>query len=211
MVVEFKDNNCFSGVKDIFIRDGKKLLKIFYGANGDLYFDIFGSCNKNENGLRTAIFSIKQHDEVYQYFEQLVNCIIGCEVFDMSDIELRLCDFDNDVTDELINSAQKRNENLKTKQVYKKLVHNGTIIWYSDNIYDESANILQIEGNREEIKLTFIDNPDDPSFGFGIRICNSGSKYDPFNICFMKLFNQLQLLDKANSIKKLVKTEKSCK
>lgn len=210
MVVEFKDNNCFSGVKDIFIRDGKKLLKIFYGANGDLYFDIFGSCNKNENGLRTAIFSIKQHEEVYQYFEQLVNCIIGCEVFDMSDIELKFCDFDNDVTDEL-NSAQKRNENLKTKQVYKKLVHNDTIIWHSDNIYDESANILQIEGNREEIKLTFIDNPDDPSFGFGIRICNSGSKYDPFNICFMKLFNQLQLLDKADSIKKLVKTEKSCK
>ena len=59
MVVEFRDNNCFSGVKDIFIRDGKKLLKIFYGANGDLYFDIFGSCNKNENGLRTAIFNIK--------------------------------------------------------------------------------------------------------------------------------------------------------
>lgn len=48
MVVEFKDNNCFCGVKDIFIEDGKKLLKIFYGANADLDFDIFGSCNKNE-------------------------------------------------------------------------------------------------------------------------------------------------------------------
>ncbi len=128
----------------------------------------------------------------------------------MSDIELEFCDFDNDVTDEL-NSTQKRNEKLKTKQVYKKLVHNDTIIWHSDNIYDESANILQIEGNRKEINLTFIDNPDDPSFGFGIRICNSGSKYDPFNICFMNLFNQLQLLDKNDSIKKLLKTEKSCK
>lgn len=33
MVVEFKDNNCFSGVKDVFIRDENKLLKIFYRAN----------------------------------------------------------------------------------------------------------------------------------------------------------------------------------
>ncbi len=107
MVVEFKDNNCFCGVKDIFIRDSKKLLKIFYGANGDLDFDIFGSCNKNENGLRAAIPNIKQHEEVYQYFEQFVNCIIGCEVFDMSDIELEFCDFDNDVTNEL-NSTQKK-------------------------------------------------------------------------------------------------------
>jgi len=207
MVVEFKDNNCFSGVKDIFIRDGKKLLKIFYGANGDLYFDIFGSRNEDENGLCTATFNIKAHEDVFPHFEQLVNSIIGCEVFDMVDIELEFCDFDNDVKDEL-NSVQKRNENLKTKQIYKRLVHNNTIIWYSDNIYDESANILQIERNCEEIKLTFIDNPDDPTFGFGIRICNSGSKYDPFNICFMNLFNQLQLLGKDNSIRKLVKNEK---
>ena len=210
MIVEFNDNNCSSGVKDIFIRDDKKFLKIFYGANGDLYFDIFGSRNKDENGHCIAIFSIKQHEEIYQYFEQLVNCIIGCKVFDIGDIGLEFCDFNNDVTGKL-NSVQKRNENLKTKQIYKILVHNDLFILFSDNIYDELANILKIERTCEEIKLTFIDNPEDPSFGFGIRICNSGSKYDPFNICFMNLFNQLQLLGKNNSIKKLVKTEKGCK
>lgn len=210
MIVEFKDNNYFSGVKDVFIRDGKKLLKIFYGANGDLYFDIFGSRNKEENGLYTATFSINQDEEIYKYFEQLVHSIVGCKVFDMSEIELELCDFDNGFTNE-VNSVQKRNETLKIKQAYKKLVHNDTVIWYSDNIYDESANILQIEMNCKKIKLTFIDNPDNPSFGFGIRICNSGSKYDPFNICFMNLFNQLQSLVKDDSMKKLVKTEKSCR
>lgn len=185
MVVEFKDNNCFSEVKDILIRDGKKLLKIFYGANGDLYFDIFGIRNENENGLFTATFSINKNEDVYQYFEQLVNNIVDCKVL------------------------EEENENLKTKQAYEKLVHNDTVIWYSDNTYDENANILQIERNCEDIELTFIDNPDDPSFGFGIRICNSGSKYDPFNICFMNLFNQIQLLVKDDSIKRLVKTENS--
>ncbi len=204
MTIEFKDNNCFSGVKDILIRDDKNLLKIFYGANGDLYFDIFGSRNKNENGLYTAIFCITHHEEIYQYFEQLINCIIDCKVFDIDDF----CNLDN-VTDGL-NSVQQRNKKLKTKQVYKRLVCNDRIIWYSDNIYDESANVLQIERDYEKIKLVFVDNPNDPSFGFGIRISNSGSKYDPFNICFMNLFNQLQLLSKADSIKKVLKNEKNC-
>ncbi len=208
MVVEFKENHCLCGVKDVLIRDGKKLLKIFYGANGDLYFDIFGSRNKEENSLCSATFSINKNEEIYKYFQFLVNNIIFCKVFDMSETELELCDFNKIFTDD---SIQKRNENLKTKQVYKKLVQNDTVIWYSDNTYDENANILQIERNCEEIKLTFIDNPADPAFGFGIRICNSGSKYDPFNICFMNLFNQLQLLVKEESIKRLVKTERGCK
>lgn len=207
MVVEFKDNNFFSRVKDIFIRNDKKTLKIFYGANGDLYFDIFGSHNKAENGRYTATFSIDQDEKIYQYFEQLINSILDCKVFDISEIELELCDFDDDFTDKA-NSVQKLNENLKMKQAYKKLVHNNTIIWHSDNIYDDSANTLQIERNFDKIKLTFIDNPNDPSFGFGIRICNSGSKYDPFNICFMNLFIQLQLLVKDDSIEKLIKTKK---
>lgn len=192
MEVEFKENNWFNGVKDIFIRDEKKLLKIFYGANGDLYFDIFGSLNKNENNLYAATFSIKKSEMIYSFFEQLVNDIISCKVFEPCEVR----------------DAERKNEYLKTKQANKKLVDNDTIIWYSDNIYDENANILQIEKDCEEIKLTFIDNPDDPTFGYGIRICNSGSKYDPFNICFMKLFNQFQLLVNEDSLKKVLKNSK---
>jgi len=210
MVVEFKDNNCIKGVKDVFIRDGKKLLKIFYGANGDLYFDIFGSHNKEENSLWTATFLINENEEIYKYFEHFFNSIVGCKVFDINEIELELHDFDNSFTNR-INSIQKRNENLKMKYAYKKLVHNDAVIWYSDNIYDENANILRIERNCGEIKLCFINNPGDPSFGFSIRICNSGSKYDPFNICFMNLFNQFQFLVKEDSTKKLVRTENRCK
>lgn len=42
-------------------------------------------------------------------------------------------------------------------------------------IYSEKANKLKIEKKDNKIILTFTDNPDDPTFGFGIRICNSGS------------------------------------
>lgn len=193
MIVEFKNNNWLDKVKDILIRDEKKLLKIFYGSNFDLYIDIFGERIIDENGYYNATFSINQSQEVYQYFESLMDNIIKCKVFDASDIELGICD-----------SNEQINELSKNSSVYNRLVQDSTIIWYSDNIYDEKANKLKIEKKDDKIILTFTDNPNDPAFGFGIRICNSGSKYTPFNLCFMNLFNQLQALNKKDEQKKLV-------
>lgn len=187
MIVEFKNNNCFNKVKDILIRDEKKSLKIFYGSNFDLYIDIFGDHNIDENGYYNATFSINQSQEIYQYFETLIDNIIKCKVFDVSGSELEM-----------------RNTKGQINNIHNRLVQDSAIVWYSDNIYDEKANKLKIEKKDDEIILTFTDNPDDPTFGFGIRICNSGSKYDPFNLCFMNLFNQLQLLNKQDEQKKLV-------
>ena len=50
MVVEFKECEMDYNVKDIYIRDNNKVLKIFYGNNGDLYFDIFGVRKRNDDG-----------------------------------------------------------------------------------------------------------------------------------------------------------------
>ena len=119
--------------------------------------------------------------------------IIKCKVFYAIDIKLEIC-----------NTKEQMNELLKDNDVYNRLVQNSAIIWYSDNIYDEKANKLKIEKKDDKIILNFTDNPDDPTFGFGIRICNSGSKYDPFNLCFMNLFNQLQVLNKQEEQKKLI-------
>jgi len=204
MKIEFKGNDYLNKVKDVLIRDGKKLLKIFYGANGDLYIDIFGDYNIDENGYYTANFSINQKEEIYSYFEGLIDNIIGCKIFDISDVELDLCN-SKEQKNELLDSSQLYNEVLKNNDVYNRLVKDSGIIWYSDNIYDEKANKLIIEKEDDKIILTFVDNPDDPTFGFGIRICNSGSKYDPFNVCFMNLFNQLQNLNKRDEQNKLVR------
>lgn len=201
MTIEFKDNDCFSKTKNILIKDGKKTLKIFYGANDDLYIDIFGEHNLDEYGNYTATFSINKSQEVYHYFESLIDNIIKCNVFEVSDTELEICNTQGQ-TNKLLNFSQLSNEILKSSYAYNSLVQDSTIIWYSDNIYDEKANKLSIEKNDNNIMLTFVDNPDDPTFGFGIRICNSGSKYDPFNICFMNLFNQLQALNKEEKQEK---------
>lgn len=193
MILEFKNNPCFEEIKDVLIRDGKQLLKIFYGSNFDLYIDIFGDYSIDENDCYSATFAIDHDQELYKYFESLVDNIINCNIFDAGNNEPEKC-----------NTEEQMNESLKIKSVYNLLIQDSIITWYSDNIYDEKANKLRIEKKDNKIILTFIDNPDDPTFGFGIRICNSGSKYEPFNLCFMNLFNQLQALNKNEDQKKLV-------
>lgn len=49
MTIEFEENNCSYGTKKIVIRDDQKLLKLFFGDNGDLYLDIFGNHSKGKN------------------------------------------------------------------------------------------------------------------------------------------------------------------
>lgn len=203
MTVEFKNNNCFDEAKEILFKEGKKTLKIFYGSNGDLYIDIFGDHNIDKNGYYTATFSINQNQDTYQFFKNLIENIISCNVFNVSDIELELCHTESQIK-KLLNARQVYNKELKNSSAYNKLVQDSIIIWCSDEIYDEKANKLQIENKNNQILLTFISNPDDPTFGFGIRICNSSSKYDPFNLCFMQLFNQLQAWNKTFEQKKLI-------
>ena len=193
MTLEFKNNSCFEEIKDVLIRDGKQLLKIFYGSNFDLYIDIFGDYSIDENDCYSATFAIDHDQELYKYFESLVDNIINCNIFDAGNNEPEKC-----------NTEEQMNESLKIKSVYNLLIQDSIITWYSDNIYDEKANKLRIEKKDNKIILTFIDNPDDPTYGFVIRICNSGSKYEPFNLCFMNLFNQLQALNKNEDQKKLV-------
>ena len=183
MIVEGKDSNVLLGLKDILIRNNKKLLKIFYGGNGDLYLDIFGDYHKEGNGYRWSTFSISMEEDVYPYFAQFIHDIRDCNVFDETGA----------------------NQKLKNSAMYQQLVQEKSIVWFSDNIYEEKANQLILKQNKNEITFTFIDNPEDPTFGFGIRVCNSGSRYDPFHLCFMKLFQQLSFFVKEKETKKLIK------
>ena len=194
MIIEFKDNNIYPSLKDIFIRQDGKTLKIFYGATGDLYFDIFGHYHFDASGSRTSKFCINKDSDAYSYFDNLFHNILDYKVYD-----------DNDSKFFSFNDEKNLNKRLQETNANSKLLKNGNIEWYSDSIYDEKANLLRIARTDEGIVFSFFDNPEDPTFGFGIRICNSGSKYEPFNLCFMRLFNEIQ-----ETVKTKVKTlEKS--
>lgn len=163
--------------KDVLLKKDGKTLRIMYGGNQDLYMDIFGGeLTKNEKGNDTSDFVIESSDDEYSLFEELYTSIITPRVYYMSEFS----------------RPDRLNTMLKYSSAYNELVDNGEINFYSDNIYNERANLLKITKEQDKIKLSFIANEKDPSgFGFSIRICNDGSKYQPFNVCFMHLFNSL--------------------
>lgn len=78
-MIEFKDNYTYEGIKDVFIKDGENILKILYGGNGDLYFDIFGDRKKSDNQDYICIteFLIKNGNEEWFYFNRLISNIIN--------------------------------------------------------------------------------------------------------------------------------------
>ena len=190
MNIELRNNGVFPNVKDILIKKDNKNLKIFYGGNGDLYFDIYGEYTETENGY-TTYFEIDKEDEVYPYFENLLQSIREAEVYTPSEVQIELIDDPYEIH-ELVEHYKKRNEELKGCYPHTELVKAGIMEFYSDSIYNEKANRMTMKEITGKIRLDFFDNPEDYIDGFGIRICNSGSKYMPFNICFMRFFNQLQ-------------------
>ena len=162
-MIEFVDNCKDKNIKDIILKNDDKKLKIFYGMNSDLYFDI--SEKEQENTEKTGKeidFLIKNEDEAWIYFNRMFNRIINDE---------------------------KNNQRAK-------LFKDNIITWYSDEIYDERANRLKIEKLEEGIKLSFLNNEEDPSKGFEIRISNGASKYFPFNMYFMHMYSDIQELAK---------------
>lgn len=204
MLIEYKDNPLFScpfynSVKNIFLRKDGKSLKIMYVDNGNLYLDIYGERVINEDGLATASFEIEESDECYDLFLRLVCDIRNAQVFEVDSVELELC-FTEEEKSKKKEMTERSNKELMNKSSYQRLVNEDKIIWYSDSIYDEKANCLGIKQEANKIILEFIDNPDDPDFGFSIRIDNHGSKYDPFNVCFMRLYNSFQELNKGKKL-----------
>ena len=189
MEIKLRDNGCFQNVKDIILIKDNKTLKIFYGGNGDLYFDIFGNFEECESGY-IACFEIDKEDKVYPYFERLIEAIREAKVFTPSETQMELIDDPYEIH-ELVEHYKMRNKKLKGIPPHTELVKEDGIELYSDSIYNEKANRMTIKEIDGKIRLDFFDNPQDYIDGFAVEISNSGSKYMPFNICFMNFFNKL--------------------
>lgn len=181
-VLKFRDNVHFTELKDIYIHNGDKILSIFYGGNGDLYFDIF--CEEDNE----VLFNIDKESEVYPYFHTLFDSVINCNVY---------------------KDSPNLNKMLVLTKANEDILCDGKIVWFSESTYTERANKLTIEKNSAGISLSFTSNPLDEIYGFGIRICNSGCRYKPFNLCFMNLYNSMQGLVSVDSKKGGVQKTKS--
>ena len=174
-----------------FISKDNKL-NISFCGNLDLYFTIYGE-NINE-------FTItKENMTIYNLFDNLYSDIENINIYDEEHFPL------------YIETEEEKKEYLKEKKDeyrlhnrsnYNELFNknNKTITWYSDETAKEVANYLKIIKEEDNFKLEFYTQPYiegydrdfNSKYSTTIRFRNSGSRYEPFNACFMRLFNNLQ-------------------
>ena len=193
MLLEFNDNGIG---KNIFIKKDNKCLQILYGATDDLYLDIKEKGTKAGEKQKLD-FTINKDEIIYSYFLNLINQIKNCNVYKVTKSELMFCNNEEDKKRLLI-KQKVMNQELKQSEIYKNLVKNDVIAWFSDETVNEKANKLELEIKENNIILTFTKNPEDETLGFGVRVCNSGSKSRPFNLCFMEFYKNIQELNSTN-------------
>lgn len=200
---------------NIFLHEEERYIGFTFGGNGDLYWSIHSRREvENEEYNHDYFIITKENYAIYNLFEQLFFDIENINVFDEEDIPFYI--ESEEEKQEYLRSRKKENEELKMR--YRLFNHSNynelyddssrTITWYSDEAAHEVANILKIKRDDDVFKIEFYIQPyvedydeDFHSLGYiPIRFRNSGSSYDPFNLIFMKMYNNMQEIDDVNDI-----------
>ena len=184
---------------DIYLVDGSKTLIFTFGGNGDLYWAIR---NSESDILEHETFIItKENYALYEQFETLFK--------DIKNINIFLPKNYDETYEEYMKQIEEKKDLYRVNNFanYHELYDdkNSRVTWYSDNTAHEVANYLIIEKIGETFKIDFHTQPyikgydmEDNSFCISVRICNSGSSYRPFNILFMKMFNNMHDITDIN-------------
>ena len=169
---------------DIELIDNNKNLKILFAGNLDLYM-ILSNNEIIPYGKNISLyFDITKEDyDIYSIFDSLYEDIINGRPFGSDSLS---SDYD-----------------YTRQEEYKKLVDsNLNINWISDDGPPEIEDMLKISKiDNDTYRLTFIRNDKPMDFGFkhhmgiSVRFRNSGSRYNPFNCLFMKMYHELQEID----------------
>ena len=114
-------------VKDVFIKNNDKIIKIIYGGSGDLFIKALASRETD-----SFIFEVHEEDPFFKLFDALFCDIVNCNVFEEN---------------------PSLNKILKNSSVYNKIYDGKQIGLYSDSSCDEDANKLVIFKNNDSIFL----------------------------------------------------------
>lgn len=189
----FKRKSDFGSI--ITMIDGTKRFQIAYGGNFDLYWSIIDSNVKEETNYESFAIT-KENYYIYDAFETLYNDIKTCNIYEEDDI------FDSykpSYLDEDEDMKQRTLERLK--RVQGRLFIDNAIIWYSDDGDYEFDEIVKISKVGDSFLVEFIKtdkfDKDEVHYlpfyhlGISIRFRNSGCRYEPFEMPFMKMYNRL--------------------
>lgn len=193
MVVR-KQKNYMNTYDIVLEKDNKKIIMTFQG-NLDLYIGIVSEKEDDKP------FEITQENYViYSMFEKLYNDIKNCQVYQVyprinseneSEEEWQL-----ESLDEEESRIKDMNEDLAKYRKYDEMsvFKNDKVEWHCDDYPYDKAAILTIE-KKDDKFLVNVEDKDKNHFFNGVRIRNSGSRHQPYNMVFMRMFNELQEYD----------------
>lgn len=208
MKVVLKNNDY--NVKDIYLIDENKTLSIMFAGTGDLYWIIKNTnINENDEYSYDSFEITRENYQIYNLFQKVFDDIKSINIFDE---ELEFPPY--------VETDEERKEYLENIEFDKKryrffnMSHYNdlydeeteTITWISDETAYEVGNVVTIKKVNDKFLIEFKTQPyiegfdkEDNTLGMmAIRFRNSGSRYNPFNMIFMRLFKNLQSVDDVN-------------
>lgn len=171
----------------VSITDGEKVFDMIFGGNLDLHWNIYSIDDVDKN--KVISFDITKDSYVlWELFDNLYNDFRECNVYNADEAELSFCDNCDEVR-ELYDRCDRENKFLRNTSEYKRVFDGDSIKWVSD---DESCNIVTITPVDDiyvvkftcVYRISYLEK-------FSIRFRNSGSSNAPFNVLFMKLYNEI--------------------
>lgn len=183
------------GTKDIHLVDENKTLSIVFAGTGDLHLIIRNTdCIEAEEYAYDYFEITKENYQIYSLFEELLYDIGTINIFDGEEIKTS-----SDV------KFQKMGERKYNMSHYNDLYDSddGTVTWVSDETGFEVANMVSIKKREDKFSIEFrtqlyiegYDREYNTLGMIGVRFRNSGSRYAPFNVIFMRMFRGLQEVD----------------
>ena len=154
------------------IKTNEGVFVILFAPNGDLYWQYKSEISVLEDKDKQELVITKENYFIYELFYKLYESIKNNKVF-----------YDN-------------KNYFEEKQ--NKLFKNNAIEWYSDELPIDITSKLTITKEEEVFKVIFEKSKktqDGIFITYSIRFRNSGSRYAPFNINFMEMYNELKEYD----------------
>ena len=162
---------------------------IIFGGNLDLYWSYWPKETINNWPLSKTFTITKENYFLYQKMDELYMGIKEKRSYQKTDNDEYLS-FLEEINLANVNNLEKED------YAYEKLFQDGIIKWYSDDAPLEEASRIEIERLEETYTITFFQGKEEYDFPtFSVRFRNSGSRYNPYNLTFMNMYNGLSEYD----------------
>lgn len=175
--------------------------KISFQNNLDLYWRYVHENIISEEPNTKEFFITKENYQIYTIFEELYNSIKNSNPYSGYTFITPISFYHNDLEREELEEIEVP-ENPHPNYLYK----NGIITWCSDDFSSmEKASNFKINKLEDAFIITFKKSEIERDCGmyfqtYSVRIRNSGSRYDPYNIAFMKMYQDLKEYEPTNQM-----------